>query len=72
MNPALQVHLNSESSSCDTIQVPPFKQVESLQGSSAKGNIHAGVTTLRLNDCFISNFCACTAVTIAIVCVFRK
>ena len=50
VNPALQVHLNFESSSCDAIQVPPFKQSESSQGSSAKGNIHAGVTSLRLND----------------------
>lgn len=53
VNPALQVHLNCESSSCDAIQVPPFKQVESSQGSSAKGNIHAGVTSWRPNDCFI-------------------
>lgn len=53
VNPALQVHLKCESSSCDVIQVPPFKQVESSQGSSAKGNIHAGVTSSRLNDCFI-------------------
>ena len=53
MNPALQVHLNCEYSSCDVIQVPPFKQVESSQGSSAKGNIHAGVTSLRLNDFLI-------------------
>ena len=53
MNPALQVHLNFESSSFDAIQVPPFKQGESSQGSSEKGNIHAGVTPLRLNDCFI-------------------
>ena len=50
VNPALQVHLNCESSSCDAIQVPPFKQSESSQGSSAKGNIHAEVTSLRLND----------------------
>lgn len=48
VNPALQVHLNCESSSCDVVQVPPFKQGESSQGSSAKGNIHAGVTSLRL------------------------
>ena len=53
VNPALQVHLNCESSCCDAIQVPPLKQVESSQGSSAKGNIHAGVTSSRLNDCFI-------------------
>lgn len=53
MNPALQVHLNCESSSSDDTQVPPFKQGESSQGSSAKSNIHAGVTSLRLNDCFI-------------------
>ena len=53
VNPALQTHLNCETSSCVAIQVPPFKQVESSQGSSAKSNIHAGVTFLRLNDCFI-------------------
>ena len=53
VNPALQVHLNCESSSCDVVQVPPFKQGESSQGSSAKGNIHAGVTSLRLTGCFI-------------------
>ena len=50
MNPTVQVHLNCESSSCDAIQVPPFKQGESSQGSSAKGNIHAGMTPLRVND----------------------
>ena len=49
----MQVHLNCESSSCDAIQVPPFKQGESLQGSSAKGNIHPGVTSLLLDDCLI-------------------
>ena len=53
LNPAVQVHLNCKSSSCDTIQFPPFKQGESLQGSSAKGNIHPGVTSLRLNDCLV-------------------
>lgn len=53
MNPALQVHLNCDSSSCASTQVPPFKQGESSQGSSAKSNIHARVTSLRLNDCFI-------------------
>ena len=55
VNPALQVHLNCESSSCDASQVPPFKQVVSSQGSSAESNIHAGLTSLRLtdHDCFI-------------------
>ena len=53
MNPAVQVHLNCESCCCDAIQVPPFKQGESSQGSSAKGKIHAGVTSLRLYDFFM-------------------
>ena len=53
MNPALQLHLKCESSSCVAIQVPPFKQGESSQGSSAKGKIHAGVTSLRLYDFFM-------------------
>ena len=52
MNPASQAHVNCETSSCGAIQVPPFKQGESSQGSSAKGKIHAGVTSLRLYDCF--------------------
>ena len=53
VNPAVQVHLNFESCSCHAIQVPPFKQGESSQGSSAKGNIDAEMSYLRLSDCFM-------------------